>query len=80
MAAIVCTDDVLGGAPRIEDTRVRVLHVHELVAAGDQPPVDIADQPDLSPAQVYSALPYTHAHPAEIRQLQRDRYPATARR
>jgi uncharacterized protein (DUF433 family) len=72
MAAIVCTDDVLGGAPRIEDTRVSVLHVHELVAEGDQPPVDIADQLDLSLAEVYSALAYYHEHPEEMRELRRE--------
>ena len=72
MAAIVCTEDVLGGAPRIEDTRVSVLHVHELVAEGDHAPVDVADQLDLSLAEVYSALAYYHEHPEEMRELRRE--------
>lgn len=72
MAAIVRTEDVLGGAPRIEDTRVGVLHVHELVAEGDQSPVDVADQLDLSLGEVYSTLAYYHEHPEEMREFRRD--------
>lgn len=67
MADIVRTDRILGGAPRIEGTRVGVLHVYELVAQGEHSPVDVADQLGISLGDVYSALAYYHEHPDEMR-------------
>lgn len=72
MAEIVRTDGVLGGDPRIEGTRVGVLHVFELVVEGEHPPPDVADQLDLTLGQVYSALAYYHEHPDEMRELRLD--------
>lgn len=69
MAKIVRTENVLGGDPRIEGTRIGVLHVYELVARGEHPPVDVADQLDLSLGEVYSALAYYHEHPDEMRSV-----------
>jgi uncharacterized protein (DUF433 family) len=69
MAEIVRTEGVLGGVPRIEGTRIGVLHVYELVAQGKHPPVDVADQLDISLAEVYSALAYYHEHPDEMREV-----------
>ncbi|MFT4922469.1 MAG: hypothetical protein ACI8XM_001684 [Haloarculaceae archaeon] len=71
MATIVRTEDTLGGDPRIAGTRVGVLHVYELVVEGDHSPADIADQLDLSLAEVYSALAYYHEHPDEMREVRR---------
>lgn len=73
MTTIVRTDDVLGGEPRIEGTRVGVLDVYELVVDGGCSPADVADQLDRSLAEVYTALAYYHEHPAEMRQLRADR-------
>lgn len=72
MEGIERTDDVLGGEPRIAGTRIGVLDVYELVAAGDSP-ADVADQFDCTLAEVYAALSYSHARPDEMRQLRRDR-------
>lgn len=69
MAEIVRTGDILSGDPRIEGTRIGVLHVHELVAEGNHAPVDVADQLDISLGEVYSALAYYHEHPEEMREL-----------
>jgi len=69
MADIVRTEGVLGGDPRIAGTRVGVLHVYELVVEGDHPPVDVADQLDISLGEVYSALAYYHEHPEEMREV-----------
>ena len=69
MADIVRTDGVLAGEPRIDGTRVGVLHVYELVVEGDSPPVEIADQLDLSLGEVYSALAYYYEHPEEMRSV-----------
>ncbi len=71
MAEIVRTEDVLGGDPRIEGTRVGVLHVYELVVEGNHSPVDVADQLDLTLGEVYSALAYYHEHPDEMREVRR---------
>jgi hypothetical protein len=48
-----------------------VLHVDELVVAGNSPPADVADQLDLSLAEVYPALAYYHEHPDEMRWVRR---------
>ncbi|MFB6189186.1 MAG: DUF433 domain-containing protein [Halapricum sp.] len=69
MAEIVHTDDVLDGDPRIEGTRVGVLHVYELVVGGAHSVADVADQLDLSLGEVYSALAYYHEHPDEMREI-----------
>ena len=71
MVEIIRTEGCLGGKPRIEGTRVGVLHVYELVVDGNNPPADVADQLDLSLAEVYSALEYYHEHPDEMRSVRR---------
>lgn len=73
MPTITRTDDVLGGEPRIEGTRVGVLDIYELCVGGGWPPSDVADQLDLSLAQVYTALAFYHEHPTEMRELRADR-------
>ncbi|MWV41031.1 DUF433 domain-containing protein [Natrialba sp. INN-245] len=73
MATIVQTDDILGGEPRIDGTRVGVLDVYELVIDGGNPPADVADQLDRSLGEIYTALAYYHEHPEEMRQLRRER-------
>jgi uncharacterized protein (DUF433 family) len=78
MTAVVRTEDVFGGSPRIVDTRVSVLHVYELVVDGDYEPVDVADQLGLSLGEVYSILAYYHEHPQEMRELRRDSNDAEA--
>ena len=71
MADIVRTDDVLGGEPRIEGTRVGVRHVAGRVIDSGQSPAHTADQLDLSLAAVYTALAYYYEHVEEIRELDR---------
>jgi uncharacterized protein (DUF433 family) len=73
MADIVRTNDVLGGEPRIEGTRVGVLDVYELVVDGGYSPEDIADQLDRSLGEIYTALAYYHEHPEEMRELRQER-------
>lgn len=72
MSRIVSTTDVLGGEPRIADRRIGVLDVYELVAAGGSP-VDVADQLDVTLAEVHAALAYYYEHPTEMRTLRRER-------
>ena len=73
MVTIVQSDDVLGGEPRLEGTRVSVFDIYELVIEGKNPPADVADQLDRSLGEVYTALAYYHEHPEEMRQLRQER-------
>lgn len=70
--AIVRDDDVLGGEPRIEGTRVGVRHVAAQVIDGGRSPAHAADQLDLSLADVYEALSYYYTHIEELRELERE--------
>jgi uncharacterized protein (DUF433 family) len=73
MTDIVCTENVLGGEPRIEGTRIGVLDVYELVVEGDESPESVADQLNCSLAEVYRALAYYHEQPEAMRSLRRER-------
>lgn len=77
--AITRDDDVLGGEPRIEDTRVGVRHVAARVIEGDQSPAYVADQLDLSLSAVYAALSYYYAHIGEMREFERENEDAFGR-
>ena len=79
MASIVRTDDVLGGEPRIEGTRVGVLDVYELAIESGYSIADVADQFDRSLAEVYAALAYYYERPEEMRALRRERSALEAR-
>jgi uncharacterized protein (DUF433 family) len=70
--AIVCDNDVLGGEPRIDGTRVGVRHVAARVIDGGQSPTHVADQFDLSLSDVYEGLSYYYAHIEEMRELERE--------
>lgn len=70
--AITHDDDVLGGEPRIDGTRVGVRHVAARVIDGSQSPAHVADQLDLSLSEVYDALSYYYSHVDEIRDLRRE--------
>lgn len=64
---ITTDEDVLGGEPRIEGTRVSVRHVAEKVIDGGRSPAFVADQLDCSLASVYEALAYYYDNIEEIR-------------
>jgi len=78
MVEIVTSEDVLGGEPRIEGTRIGVLDIYELVIDGGYAPADVADQLDCSLAEIYTALAYYHEQPEAMRQLKRERDETTA--
>lgn len=73
MPDIVRDDSVLGGEPRIAETRVGVLDVYELVVEGGCSPTDVADQLDITLADVYGALAYYYDHPDKMRTLREER-------
>ncbi|MFC5278340.1 DUF433 domain-containing protein [Halorubrum rubrum] len=70
--SIACDDDVLGGEPRIDGTRVGVRHVAARVIDGGRAPAHVADQFDVSLADVYECLSYYYAHIDEMRELERE--------
>jgi uncharacterized protein (DUF433 family) len=73
MTEIVRTDDVLGGDPRLEGRRISVLQIADLVLEADRSPEYVADQLDISLADVHTALTYYYDHPDEIETI-RDRH------
>jgi len=68
--SIIRDDDVLGGEPRINGTRIGVRHVATRVVDSGQSPAHVADQLDISLAAVYEALSYYYAHIDEMRALE----------
>ena len=71
-------DDVLGGEPRIQGTRIAVRHVAGQVIDSGQTPAHVADQLDVSLADVYEALSYYYAHIDEMRALEAENEAAFA--
>jgi uncharacterized protein (DUF433 family) len=65
-------DDVLGGEPRVDETRIGVRHVAARVIDADQSPAYVADQLDLPLSSVYEALSYYYDHIAEMREVERE--------
>lgn len=66
---IVRTDDVLGGEPRLEGRRVSVLQVAELVLTHGRSAEYVADQLELSLAEVHTALAYYYDNVEEMNEL-----------
>jgi len=63
-------EDVLGGEPRIEGTRIGVRHVAARVIEGENPPAVVADQFDVTLAAIYEALSYYYEHVEEMREYE----------
>jgi uncharacterized protein (DUF433 family) len=56
----------LGGKPYIADTRISIQQVAVLHTKHDWSVEQIAEQHDLSPAQIHAALSYYYDHKPEI--------------
>jgi uncharacterized protein (DUF433 family) len=63
-------DDVLGGEPRVSDTRIGVRHISARVVDGGRSPAHVADQLDLSLSDVYEALSYYYDNVEEMREIE----------
>lgn len=63
-------DDVLGGEPRIDGTRVGVRHVAARVIDSGQSPAYVADHLEISLSTVYEALSYYYDNIDEMRRLE----------
>lgn len=66
MSEIVQTSGVLGGEPRIAGRRVSVIQIVDMILDGEHSPEYVADQLDLSLADVHSALAYYYEHTEEM--------------
>lgn len=69
---ITSDEDVLHGQPRLEGTRVGVLHVYDMVVEAGSDPASVADALDVSLGAVYEALAYFYNNPDEMRRRRRD--------
>lgn len=69
---ITSDEDILGGEPRIEGTRIAVRHVAGKVVDCGRSPAYLADQLDISLASVYEALAYYYKRIDEIRTYERE--------
>lgn len=65
-AMLAQTADVCGGRMRIDGTRMTVHRIATLYKQGQGPEEIVQTYPQLSLAQVYSALAYFHANRAEV--------------
>jgi uncharacterized protein (DUF433 family) len=65
-------EDVLGGEPRIDGTRIGVRHVAARVIDAGQSPAYVADQLDLPLASVYEALSYYYDNIDAMREIEQE--------
>jgi len=63
---IVRSSDIRGGRPRIAGTGVTVQRIAELFKSGMNPDEIASEFGHLTYAQIYAAIAYYHANPAEI--------------
>jgi len=66
MPEIVKTEGVLAGKARLKGRRISVFQVGEMYTEGGGSPEYIADQLDLSLAEVHAALAYYYDHGDEM--------------
>ncbi len=66
IAYIVSTPGICGGVPRIDGTRVRVADIATYALMHNWSVEKIAEELELTPAQIHAALSYYYDHQAEI--------------
>lgn len=70
--SITADDDVLHGMPRLEGTRISVLHIYDMAVRGGSDPAAVADALDITLGQVYTALAHYYDRPEELRRYRAD--------
>jgi len=68
--SITRDEEILGGEPRLDGTRIGVRHVATRAIDSGTSPAHIADQFDISLSQVYEALSYYYANVEEMREFE----------
>ena len=69
---VVSDDEILGGEPRVDGTRIAVRQIAEMVEAGKHP-AEVAAEFGLGEYQVYEAMAYYHRNTDEFRKIRRER-------
>lgn len=69
MSEIVKTEGVLGGEPRLEGHRISVIQIADMVIKGDHSPEYVADQFDVTLADIHTALAYYYDNPDEMDEI-----------
>ncbi len=69
---IAMTADICGGKPHIAGRRITVQNIAVLHVRNGWSVEQIADELELTPAQIHAALSYYHDHKAEIDQSIRE--------
>lgn len=69
MSEIVKTEDVLGGEPRLQGRRISVIQIADMLIKGEQSPVYVADQLNISLAEVHAAMAYYYENPDEMDEI-----------
>lgn len=72
-------EGVLGGEPRIDGTRIGVRHVAAYILEAGCTPAVVADQYDISLAEVYEAMAYYYENIEEMREVERAHQEAASR-
>lgn len=67
---VVTTPEILHGEPRLDGHRISVLQVADLVL-GEHRPEYVADQLDITLAEVHEAMAYYYSHPEEMAEIRR---------
>ena len=70
MKSVVSDEEVLGGGPRLEGTRIGVVHVYRRYEGGEAPEEIAASYDDVTVADVHAALAYAFDHPEELRAIE----------
>lgn len=78
MASIVRDDEIRGGAPRIEGSRITVLDVKRRVIDDGEDPHVVAGEYDISMAALFTALTHYYEHRDEFEE--REQAASAARR
>jgi uncharacterized protein (DUF433 family) len=76
---IVATEDVLGGKPRIEGTRIGAYQIGTLVRETGWSRAKVTAQLDLTDDEIDAALEYYDGHPAEMADIEASREETVAR-
>ena len=69
MKSVVSDEEVLGGNPHLEGTRIGVVHVYRRYEDGETPE-EIASSYDVTVADVHTALAYAFDRPEELRAIE----------
>lgn len=72
MNEIVTDEEVLGGDPRLEGTRIGVIHVYRQYEQGETPEQIAANYEGVTVSDVHVALAYAFDNPEEMRQIEED--------